>query len=753
MIRQKIVSLAMASVALAALAGLLVSCDHEDGEISGPSTGPNPPTSPDSPPDRRGATSPAYTASEPSVFALKLVSYSDCSGLLKAVQAAALERVGPYGFEEVNDWRNPNVRVQEDALVEFSQDSSVSAGDVPEPAPAAPALSPVTPTTAAPPPTTTRSAAQGAAAEAAPPAAAAGPSADILSDEGSSGAAESAPEQGVDFSGTNVQVEGVDEADIIKTDGRRIIVSSGEWVTVVDVTGSEPEITGRVNVPNNNASEMLFYRDRVLLLSTGWGNIRPLAEERSSDGEIARSSFWRPESSMLSITEVLLDETPRRGNTLQIEGGYLSSRSIGGTAHVVFNYYPGELGFVVPQNSRSQSSLDVATQANRLAVQNTTLADWLPQYRTISADGSVREEGQLLNCSRVNTPSRFNTFSTLGVLTLDLTNALEKGVASATFAGGQIVYSSTENLYVVTDTPVPQLFWENQESRAELENQYRTSIHKFSLGSGGAKYQASGSVKGHLLNQFSMNEYDDHLFVAATDGSPWGGNSESFIHSLTQEEQNLVNVGSVGNMGRGERIYSVRFIADRGYVVTFRQVDPLYVVDLSDPAEMRVLGELKIPGYSAYLHPISSDLLAGVGADATSTGRITGAKVSLFDVSDPANPRELDNWVLADAQSNVEWDHRAFLWWEPQKALVVPVQSWNNPDRNGALVLDVDRDDGISLRGTIQHDTSKDNYYNYIYHIIRSLVIGDDLWTLSSAILQSNDFTSLELNDRLRLPN
>lgn len=728
----------------------MVSCDHEDGEISGPPTVPNPPTSP----DRGGTNYSASTASGASVFAVKLVSYSDCRGLLDAVQAAALERVGPYGFEDVNYWRGPAISVEEDAAVVFGQEADVSAAiDVPEAAPAAPAL---TPTTAA------RAASQGEAAAApAPPPAASGPradapsdaSADIITERATNGAGESSPEQGVDFSGTNVQVEGVDEADIIKTDGRRIIVSSGEWITIVDVTGSEPEITGRVNVPNNNASEMLFYKDRVLLLSNTWGNIRPLPEGSSAGVEIASSSVWRPGSSMLSITEVLLDGTPRRGNTLQVEGSYLSSRSIGGTAHVVFNYYPEELGFVVPQNSRSESSLSVATEANRRAVQESTLADWLPQYRTIAADGSVREEGQLLNCSRVRTPSEFNTFSTLGVLTLDLTNALEKGVGSSTFAGGQIVYSSADNLYVVTDTPVPERFFDTQASRAELESQYRTSIHKFSLGSGGANYQASGSVKGHLLNQFAMNEYDGHLFVATTDGTPWGGNSESFIHSLTQSDQDLVNVGSVGNMGRGERIYSVRFIADRGYVVTFRQVDPLYVVDLSNPARMKVLGELKIPGYSAYLHPISSDLLAGVGADATSAGRITGAKVSLFDVSDPANPTELDNWVLADAQSSVEWDHRAFLWWEPQKALVVPVQSWNNPDRNGALVLDVDRDDGISLRGMIQHDTSQDNYYNYIYQIIRSLVIGDDLWTLSSAILQSNDFTSLTLNDRLRLPN
>ena len=708
-------SLLIGCLALATLAGVLASCDHEDGIIDGTIV------------DGRSGSASATRTDSPrggEVFTTRLVSYSDCNGLLNAIRAAATERVGPYGLGELDYWGRPEIQVdgpitaQAEARAEVAEDAAAPSADAA-----------IESFDAPPPPAAARSSADAAASA-------------------------STPQRDVDFSGTNVQVEGVDEADIVKTDGQRIIISSGEWVTIVDVTGDEPRVSGRVHVPNNNASEMLFYQDRVLLLSNSWGNIRPLSTT-TTDSEIASSIPIRQrEAALVNMTEVLLDGTPRRGNTLQIEGNYLSSRSIGGTAHVVFNHYAEqEFGFVYPQNPNNQASVAIATEANRQVIQASTLADWTPQFRLIAADGSLMSEGQLLNCSRVNTPNKFNTFSMLGVLTLDLTSSLDKGTSAATFAGGQIVYASQSNLYVVTDTVVPQVFLEDEASRADLEDRYRTSVHKFSLSAAGAQYQASGSVKGHLLNQFSMNEFRNHLFVATTDGTPWGGNSESFIHSLRQDDESLTNVGSVGNMGRGERIYSVRFIGERAYVVTFRQVDPLYVVDLANPARMKVLGELKIPGYSAYLHPLGDNLLAGVGADATEQGRVTGAKVSLFDVSNPTNPMEIDNYVLADAQSSVEWDHRAFLWWQPQKALVVPVTSWNRADRNGALVLILDRDTGINLRGLIQHDSSKDNYYNWIYRIIRSLVISDDLWTLSQAVLQSNDLVSLEQNARIQLPN
>ncbi|MYI56275.1 MAG: hypothetical protein F4062_04475, partial [Acidimicrobiia bacterium] len=266
-------------------------------------------------------------------------------------------------------------------------------------------------------------------------------------------------------------------------------------------------------------------------------------------------------------------------------------------------------------------------------------------------------------------------------------------------------------------------------------------------------------------------------------------------------------------------------IGDRAYVVTFRQVDPLYVVDLADPTQPAVLGELKIPGYSAYLHPVGDGLLVGIGRDADDDGRIRGFKASLFDVSDPADPREMDTWTLPDAESSVEWDHRAFLWWAPENLMIVPVWSWRSEVPSGAAVFKVTAEAGLDYQGLITHSTEDFTFSTDCYHefdseavaegweiplllvctpgqvgnpvgygcetvpaaaarnwdidvealgievgdedriqlcwpqepgdaerIERSLIIGNDIWTLSRSLLQSNDLDTLDRRARLTLP-
>jgi hypothetical protein len=190
--------------------------------------------------------------------------------------------------------------------------------------------------------------------------------------------------------------------------------------------------------------------------------------------------------------------------------------------------------------------------------------------------------------------------------------------------------------------------------------------------------------------------------VATTEGPPWGfdDTSESFVTVLQERNGELEQIGRVGEMGRGERIFSVRFIGDAAYVVTFRQVDPFYVVDLSDPEAPKVAGELKIAGYSGYLHPIGPDRIIGIGQDATVDGFTTGAKATMFDVSDPTNPRALGSWTMEGGYSDVEWDHLAFLYWSPESVAVLPVQSWQE-NFFGAVVLKTD--DGVREFGRITH--------------------------------------------------
>ena len=711
----------------------------------------------DEPPAEATATTSTSAASPPveAQFASTLQNFDDCDALLAHIRTEAMSRVGPYGLD--GDRFGPPVGAR--AVADEAAEADFAVGD----------------------------------SAAAAPAGGAG---------------------GSDFSGTNVQVIGVDEPDIVKTDGRRILTVRNGTLTVVDVTGAEPTVTGRVLLGERWGGELLLHGDRVLVINNHYGAISPLAA----------GAGGRYDRSIVIIDEVLLDGTPRRGRSLQVEGRYVSSRSSDGTARVVIVSYPSDLGFVYPHNPNGEP---IAEYANRRVVAESTLEDWLPDYRVVSSEGSVTEEGQILACDRVYVPSQFSGFGSLAVLTFDLDESLTLGDGASTFAAGETIYASHQNLYVATNTWTPQPFFDDDDWLRNVEDRYRTSLHKFSLTPGGpAVYEASGSVKGHLLNQFSLHEYDGHLFVAVTDGSPWSANrqSESLVFALTQQGDVLAVIGDVGDMGRGERIHSVRYIGDRAYVVTFRQVDPLYVVDLADPTAPAVLGELKIPGYSAYLHPVGGGLLIGIGRDADEGGRILGFKASLFDVSDPAKPAEIDTWTLANAQSSVEWDHRAFLWWAPEQLMIVPVWSWRNEVPGGAAVFKVTAADGLDYQGLITHSTEDFAFATDCYHefdkeieqgwdiplllvctpeqvgnpvgyscdtvqasaarnwdidldaidlrvsendriqlcwpqdrgdaerIDRSLIIGDDVWTLSRSLLQSNDLDTLDRQDRLVLP-
>ena len=719
----------------------------------------------DEPPAETTTTTTLAAAESPDgvEFASTLQNFDDCDALLAHIRAEAMSRVGPYGLD--GDRFGPvfgarAVATDEAAEADFAVADSAAAAPAAE------------------------------------------------SGGGDDGG-------GADFSGTNVQVIGVDEPDIVKTDGRRIITVRNGTLTVVDVTGAEPTITGRVLLGERWGGELLLHGDRVLVINNHYGTIGPLAAD--AIGHYSRD--------IVIIDEILLDGTPRRGRSLHTEGRYVSSRSIDGTARVVIVSYPSDLGFVFPRNPKGEP---IAAYANRKVVAESALEDWLPDYRVVSSEGTVTEEGQILACDRVYVPSQFSGFGSLAVLTFDLDESLTLGDGASTFAAGETIYASHQNLYVATNTWLPQPFFDDDNWLRNIDQRYRTSLHKFSLTPGGpAVYEASGSVKGHLLNQFSLHEHDGHLFVAVTNGSPWGANrqSESLIFALKQREDVLSVVGSVGDMGRGERIYSVRYIGDRAYVVTFRQVDPLYVVDLADPTAPAVLGELKIPGYSAYLHPVGDGLLVGIGRDADDTGRIRGFKASLFDVSDPAKPAEIDTWTLTDAQSNVEWDHRAFLWWAPENLMVVPVSSWRNEVPSGAAVFEVTAEAGLDYQGLITHSTEDFTFATDCYHefdsealeegweiplllvctpeqvgnpvgygcetvpaaaarnwdidldalgtevgeddriqlcwpqergdaerIDRSLIIGGNVWTLSRSLLQSNDLDTLDRQNRLVLP-
>ena len=297
----------------------------------------------------------------------------------------------------------------------------------------------------------------------------------------------------------------------------------------------------------------------------------------------------------------------------------------------------------------------------------------------------------------------------------------------------------------------------------------RTDIYRFDITSPGPpRFAAGGSVPGYLIDQYALSQWQGYLRIATTTGTSWAladgppanaQTSSSAVYVLSTRGPVMRLAGHVTGLGLTERIYSVRFIGPVGYVVTYRQTDPLYTVDLSDPAQPRVRGSLALTGYSSYLHPASDTRLIGIGRQADAMGHAGGIQVSLFDVSDLAAPTRLATVTLAAAISNAEFDPHAFLYWPGAHLIVVPLQRTGMvagapapPDeaaqspgapQSGALVLRLD-DSGITETGFItQPDTATAAGYPGYPPIERSLIIGHTLWTISTAGAMATDLTTL----------
>lgn len=566
------------------------------------------------------------------------------------------------------------------------------------------------------------------------------------------------PVEGEDFSGTNVQESGVDEPDHVKTDGERLLVLDRDELHVLDVTGSSPERIGDVGL-SQRGDELLLVGDRALVISRAHEPVRPMPEGLSS------SEPHGVRGPVTTLTLVDLDGEPEVAETLQFDGGYVSARLVDGEAHIVARTQPVGLDFATPEGSGLRAERE-ATERNEQIIRDSEIDNWLPYVVHQRRDGETTD-GLLLDCEQVHRPDDFSGLGLAAVVTVDPEDGLEPGGASAVVGAGDTVYASQDNLYVATRRWVDR--GDGEEARAPSET--TTELHQFSLEETPASHVASGQVPGRLLNQWSLSEHDGHLRVATTEGDTWGPEegpeaSESAVRVLRADDGELTEVGSVTGLGVGERIYAVRYIGDIGYVVTFRETDPLYTVDLSDPSDPQVRGELKILGYSSYLHPIGDGLLLGVGQDADEEGRTRGTQVSLFDVGDLGNPTRLHKATIPGGHSPVEDDHKALLHWPAKDLTVVPVQQHprpvepvpepepdtepsepaepRQPPREhteafaGAIAYDVSRD-GITELGRITHPTGSEHGPM----ITRSLVVDDTLYTISGAGVLASDVDTL----------
>jgi len=470
--------------------------------------------------------------------------------------------------------------------------------------------------------------------------------------------------------GTNVQEAGVDEPDIAKTDGSLTYVVRGHSLVVTDVSGDAPRVLSRLDLTRElYGAEMLLVGDRLVLIASGYsyGRGGPFAVDRMLPSYHGGSHHTR-----IGIVDVSDPASPRLETQRTVEGGSLSAREHEGTVRLVVSDTP-VLDFVYP--GRGTTSAE-ALRENRSVIRETSAQDWLPQQRV---DGGSQEA--LLDCSDVTRPREQAGLGTISVLTFDpQTGSLD---TLAVAAGGNLVYSSTDRMYVATSqsdlwlmpliTDVARDVVGIAGDEIARANPMTTGIHAFDVGGDATTYVASGEVPGWTPDRWSFSEHEGRLRVASMLGETWSPR-ETVVTVLEEAGERLVAVGSVGGMGENEQIESVRWFDDLALIVTFRQVDPLYTVDLSDPGDPEVLGELKIPGFSAYLHPIGGDLLLGVGQDATLRGRARASQVSSFDLTQIAQPRRLEAINLgAYRHSPVEEDARSFTYLPEDRVALVPV--------------------------------------------------------------------------------
>lgn len=712
------------------------------------------------------------------------------------------------------------------------------------------------------------------------------------------------------YSNTNVQVQGVDEADIVKTDGKYIYtVSNGKLNITLAYPASEAKLVSSTDLKKVYPQEMFVQANTLLVFGSSYEqiklppqtepveggqtvpgsqptqvveqntatitttitdtNTKPAPAENSEQAQTTDASsriavrpigaggdyFPYPQYYSKNLAAALLfdisdKENPKLERSLEFEGSYLSSRMIGDKVYFVINSYPN---YYAMQNKESK------------------VEDILPTFRERNSGEIIAKDIEkasaelkpIAPCSEIAyfPPMQAQSFVTLAGLSMsDLGSNVEK---QTIVGSGQNVYASNNNLYIaevqynyavaynngsigvavkgiaeqvgtaIVDTvtgndssggttepanefPNPNAPQPTDQNTgivtpepiipepvpgpepkpilpqpAPVEDTQKTIIHKFSLSDGKIEYLGNMEAKGTILNQFSMDEFNEHFRIATTiqKWSAWNtttGSKNLSTNNVYVFDENFKQVGMLEDLAPGETIYSARFAGERAYLVTFERIDPFFVIDLSSPENPKVLGSLKIPGYSNYLHPLDATHVLGVGKEAIDASFepgfawYLGMKMAIFDVTDPTNPIELHKITIGDrgTDSAALYDHKAFLYDAEKHLLVLPIalyeiddsvknQYGSLPDNwpqygvfkyQGAFVYNLTIENGFKEIGRITHNTPEEIqkmgywYYGYGNEVKRSLYIDNTLYTVSDGKIKANDLTNLTEIASIDLP-
>lgn len=541
------------------------------------------------------------------------------------------------------------------------------------------------------------------------------------------------------YSRTNVQVEGVDEADFLKNDARYAYILSGDRLTIIDAVPPESaKVVSRTSLDIDQAQgtlEMFLNGDTIITFYQDYGR-QGIVSSDVVDGAYP-PSVYEPRTHMLVID--ISDRTdPEVVGNYDVTGQYSASRMIGDR---IFLLTVGSVDYRQPVKPSATDSLS----SKVIAEPDVYYFDY---------------------------PQQNYAFNTVTMLDLDKIEGLAGGspvlespLISKTFmvGDGAMVYASDKNIYLAYQEylgPVPLRQETTDFLGASQVATQKTVIHKISIQAGSLfEYAGKGTVPGLLHNQFSMNE-DGNRFSVATTSESSNGRSFFIGNNVYTLDERMEIVGKLEGIAPGESIYAARFMGDRLYLVTFRQTDPFFVVDLSSD-QPKVLGELKLPGFSNYLHPYDVNHVIGIGREGSEVGN-PGVKVALFDVSDVRNPIALDTYTIGSTQTDSEVlrDHKALLFDLDRDILSIPVTSYDGYYRsdlegqdplsreigpwNGFYVFGLGDGEEITIKGTIQHNDNNNSGFDMAGRS-RSFFIGDTLYTVTPGMMKMHDLDDLRI--------
>ena len=606
--------------------------------------------------------------------------------------------------------------------------------------------------------------------------------------------------EGTDYSGTNNQEGGVDEADVVKTDGYYIYFLNGKKLEIMGV----PEFGELVYQSNTtiegNPNSMLLDGDRLVVISSvnSWNipHTNPLYAAMEWDEQY---SSWRTYSlTKFSVFDISDRSDIELEKELFIEGSYITAREVDGTIRTVSHAWMETMGLrswlEFPEGywnldyedpKRLEIREEVAYQTmldNEEIIADMEISDLVPRIYERQNDNVITHSLTNDDCASFIAPQDGFSRGVNSIFSFDLTSSDFTFEADHIIGNYPLVYSSADALILAEKSWDSWWFWNSADSDEA------TNIHMFDISdSGTTEYIASGRVDGTIQNQFSLSEYQGVLRVASTEGQ-WGrwwlDNPEPMTSNVVTLQPiadatghtTLEQIGIVEGIAPNETIWSARFVEDRAYIVTFENMDPLWTIDLSDPTNPTIMGELKIPGVSTYIHPISDNTLLtiGMGPADLETGEgldWSNVRLSLFDVSDFTNPLETTTLTISPVEdennpcwswssSEATYEHKAFQYWAPKSMLAVPMNTYTSGyyDYEASAYVECNREwvsklmitnvteTSLTAYGEVDHSEFYDSeqYWWNSYNIRRSIFMGDYIYAISANGITATNLTTME---------